>query len=550
MNIPVSLMKRQLNLNDEQYFTQPKVPKKAAKIEDLYVHSISEMEGKLMVTPLEKPNKAGETHTRQFPLIAEKLPLRNVYKMKLAEAAKLEMKRQILEKGKFTKEELEALDTHLSKKPLVSKTGDASKGRPIKRSYSKNTSSPLRLSTKPHSVENSNIFKITRNLGAAIPSKVGPSLLTMLKTSNSITNVSELINIEQGKLLKNQSTPSPVVLPFGAKNAGRGYTPEHLLMHLLFGVRVQPTDRTEGISAPFKVVVGDGNNHKLVYQMLKEKGNVISEYFYSKSNFQWTQLHLKQLVSTPLKSTKKVSYQLLSQVPELAGIDFSEPESMVSAIMKKKIFRVGSERLVRELIQCSIRTGQLQLFNTESLIICNHVKGLVCISQKSKLFETLSRYAKTKKFHVFELIPKTFLIRPASFEDDILKVLISKNSHDPLFQDPLIVKPGENSNRGTAISMAYTEGELRKVAENLVKNRKGSNTALVQFYLSTPLLYHGRKFDIRCYGLVVRLSHRISFYWYLDGYARTSSFAYNVKDRSNTMVHLTNEAIQIQSKTI
>lgn len=125
---------------------------------------------------------------------------------------------------------------------------------------------------------------------------------------------------------------------------------------------------------------------------------------------------------------------------------------------------------------------------------------------------------------------------------------MAKTSHDPLFQDPLIVKPGENSNRGTAITMAYSELELRRVTEDLVKHRKTCTTALVQFYIANPLLYHGRKFDIRCYGLVVRHPQRVSFFWYMDGYARTSSFAYNVRDRTNAMVHLTNEAIQVQSR--
>lgn len=212
------------------------------------------------------------------------------------------------------------------------------------------------------------------------------------------------------------------------------------------------------------------------------------------------------------------------------------------------MFRSLSYKLIKELIQCTVRSGTLNSFGIDSLAIINHIKGLACISQKSKLFETLSKYAKTKKFHIFELVPKTFLIKAATFEEDILKLLMAKTSSDPLFQDPLIIKPGENSNRGIAISMAYNETELRKLTEELVRHRKTCSTALVQFYISSPLLYHGRKFDIRCYALVVRHPQRLSFFWYLDGYARTSSFAYSVKDKQNPLVHLTNEAVQVQSR--
>ena len=71
---------------------------------------------------------------------------------------------------------------------------------------------------------------------------------------------------------------------------------------------------------------------------------------------------------------------------------------------------------------------------------------------------------------------------------------------------------------------------------------------IVQYYISKPLLYKNRKFDIRCYGLVVRLTSKILFFWYMDGYARTSSFEYSLSNKSNLMVHLTNEAVQVKGK--
>ena len=78
--------------------------------------------------------------------------------------------------------------------------------------------------------------------------------------------------------------------------------------------------------------------------------------------------------------------------------------------------------------------------------------------------------------------------------------------------------------------------------------KKHAHSVLVQNYLVNPLLFKARKFDIRCYGLAIRTFDRVSFYWYNEGYARTSSYTYNSSNKSNLMVHLTNEAVQVQSR--
>ena len=70
-------------------------------------------------------------------------------------------------------------------------------------------------------------------------------------------------------------------------------------------------------------------------------------------------------------------------------------------------------------------------------------------------------------------------------------------------------------------------------------------TLIIQKYIDKPFLYNKRKFDIRCYMLLVRLQNNsIKGYWYKDGYIRTSCFDYHVEDE-NAFVHLTNDAIQI-----
>ena len=61
-----------------------------------------------------------------------------------------------------------------------------------------------------------------------------------------------------------------------------------------------------------------------------------------------------------------------------------------------------------------------------------------------------------------------------------------------------------------------------------------------------PLLYQGRKFDIRSFMLVTYLNGQMRGYCYEECYMRTSSRPFDVSSLSR-YVHLTNDAIQAQA---
>jgi hypothetical protein len=63
-----------------------------------------------------------------------------------------------------------------------------------------------------------------------------------------------------------------------------------------------------------------------------------------------------------------------------------------------------------------------------------------------------------------------------------------------------------------------------------------------------PLLYNKRKFDIRCYILVTSINSILKTYWYEEGYIRTSSKDFTLKNLKNRFVHLTNDAVQKKSE--
>lgn len=58
-----------------------------------------------------------------------------------------------------------------------------------------------------------------------------------------------------------------------------------------------------------------------------------------------------------------------------------------------------------------------------------------------------------------------------------------------------------------------------------------------------PLLYFKRKFDIRCYRLITSINGCIKGYWFQEGYVRTSSKDFSLKNLDR-FIHLTNDAVQ------
>jgi tubulin--tyrosine ligase len=72
----------------------------------------------------------------------------------------------------------------------------------------------------------------------------------------------------------------------------------------------------------------------------------------------------------------------------------------------------------------------------------------------------------------------------------------------------------------------------------------GVRSYIIQRYIERPLLFKCRKFDIRCFMLVTSVNANLQAYWYQDGYLRTSSKEFNVRNVSCKFTHLTNDAIQ------
>ena len=103
-----------------------------------------------------------------------------------------------------------------------------------------------------------------------------------------------------------------------------------------------------------------------------------------------------------------------------------------------------------------------------------------------------------------------------------------------------IVKP-TNNNRGNGIKVFNT---FQQIDEHLRKKSLGT-AVVVQKYIERPLLYKGRKFDIR---QLVLVDNNMNIYVYKEFYVRTSTTAYDIDNMQDLFIHLTNYAVQKKKK--
>jgi tubulin monoglycylase TTLL3/8 len=101
------------------------------------------------------------------------------------------------------------------------------------------------------------------------------------------------------------------------------------------------------------------------------------------------------------------------------------------------------------------------------------------------------------------------------------------------------MKP-ENENRGTGIEVVTSYKEIL----NTFTQKQKSENYVLQKYIEQPLLYYGRKFDIRVLALI---DNEKNLWHYKPCYLRTSSNKYTL-DNNNKFVHLTNNCFQMKSE--
>jgi hypothetical protein len=113
----------------------------------------------------------------------------------------------------------------------------------------------------------------------------------------------------------------------------------------------------------------------------------------------------------------------------------------------------------------------------------------------------MRNYYTAQDLPVFEHIPLTFHVTgPNDEEFTKFRLHCEKNNGE---RDLWIVKPGENSNRGSGVGVF---GNVESILQRMNKDAKKSRTFIIQKYLSNPLLIGKRKFDIRCFAMITSVN--------------------------------------------
>jgi tubulin---tyrosine ligase len=171
------------------------------------------------------------------------------------------------------------------------------------------------------------------------------------------------------------------------------------------------------------------------------------------------------------------------------------------------------------------------------------------LANKKALFMNISNYYRAMGHDPFEVaIPLTFHIKsPNDPEYKHFIEVYQKEAKASNSSNIWIIKPGENSNRGVGIQVADQLGEIRSLIHSMSASN-GNRTTIVQKYIERPLLISGRKFDIRAFAMITSINGCLKGYMYRDCYFRTSCKPFDLTNLGSRYVHLTNDAVQMNSE--
>lgn len=287
----------------------------------------------------------------------------------------------------------------------------------------------------------------------------------------------------------------------------------------------------------YKFYLGKGNNSALIKQCFNSRPwwvQVEDDQLYN-ANFVWTQFKNTEFfkyLPMAYERLKSINHSLLGKSLTI-GVLFED----VTFISKQ----VDISNLSYDLIT---KSKHFMTFDPNFRIdpgsskMQNKLQHNQHLSDKKYLYKNMKEYYTKIGKNVFEYLPLTFHIDPGSL--DYSQFLTYTQQHPNTLW---IVKPGENTNRGSGIFVTNKVSKIvTEVNEALSPGSKHSY--IVQKYIEKPFLINKRKFDIRLYTLVTCINRVFQAYFYTEGYLRTTSKAYNSNDLENKYIHLTNDAIQ------
>ncbi len=187
-------------------------------------------------------------------------------------------------------------------------------------------------------------------------------------------------------------------------------------------------------------------------------------------------------------------------------------------------------------------------------LVVNHLENIKTITTKTGILASLRKYYKHSpaacafQYTVHCSMPTSYIVL-SHYEDAEYQCFLAhfkelesghydKEKVPPkhCVENTWLIKPAA-MNQGRGIQ--FFKNSLTEM-NKFLRSRPPFTHWVVQKYIERPLLYNGRKFDIRMWAFV---TWRGELYYYPHGYIRTSSQTYSLDSKLN-YVHLTNNCLQ------
>lgn len=190
----------------------------------------------------------------------------------------------------------------------------------------------------------------------------------------------------------------------------------------------------------------------------------------------------------------------------------------------------------------------------KSGLVLNHLENHREITTKTGLLRSLKYYYKDNltfienNYTLFDSTPTSFVVN-TRFETDqytqFAKRYTDLQKNAQPFKEKMPAKHSEqnlwlikpaNENQGKGIKIMNDIDQIFSFLQQSVK----FSYWVIQKYIEKPLLYKGRKFDIRVWAFSTNTQ---DLYFYNVGYLRTSSIEFTTKDMADVGIHLTNNCL-------
>lgn len=188
-----------------------------------------------------------------------------------------------------------------------------------------------------------------------------------------------------------------------------------------------------------------------------------------------------------------------------------------------------------------------------SINVHNHLENNREITTKTGLIRSLRLYYSTNElalqssYQVHDTIATSFIIT-ANYEDIEYQLFVNRFNEIGMMHSNKERTPAKHCEKNMWLikPAALNQGQGIEVCRSLKEIQKSFRSKpinslwIIQKYIEKPLLFKGRKFDIRIWAIA---TGKHELFYYRHGYLRTSSSEYDPHGTDN-FIHLTNNCLQ------